>query len=203
VKRKSQWDIVVFVTLVAIGVAGRWIGAHGLVNDLPPNATPLAAIGLFAGFYFTRRLVAIAVPLTAMVISNLALDWYGSWLMVVTVYSSFLLAPLLARSLKNLPANWLAAASKTVLCVLLPSCFFFLTTNAAQWLVDGQHLNSMYPRDLGGLMLCYTAGIPFFRWMLSGDVAFTAIIFMAYCLATVRITTPQRGKVAPAPIVKR
>ncbi len=197
--RKPQSDAIVFIALVALGVAGRWLAAHGGW----PNATPLAAIGLFAGFYFPRRLVALAAPLAAMVISNLFLDPYGSWLLVLTVYSSFLLAPTFGRALKNLPASRLAAVAKTAICVLAPSCFFYLTTNAAQWLVDGQHQHSMYSRSWNGVGLCFTAGIPFFRWMLSGDLAFTALIFTAYGLSVVLATTTLRsGKRLSAGVVK-
>ena len=64
---------------MARGAGDEWLG-------VAPNFTPLAAIGLFAGFFFPRRVVALLVPLTAMVISNLCLKSYGSWLMLATVY---------------------------------------------------------------------------------------------------------------------
>lgn len=36
---------------------------------------------------------------------------------------------------------------------------------------------TMYPKDLSGLIACYTAGIPFFRNMLAGDLAYSAALF--------------------------
>jgi hypothetical protein len=35
----------------------------------------------------------------------------------------------------------------------------------------------MYPRNFAGLMLCYDAGLPFFRRAIAGDVIFTAVLF--------------------------
>ena len=35
----------------------------------------------------------------------------------------------------------------------------------------------MYPKTLGGLMLCYAAGLPFFRNAIASDVFFSAAFF--------------------------
>jgi hypothetical protein len=178
VKRDSSINVCTFCLLVAFAVFGRWLGARDEWLGIAPNFTPMAAVGLFAGFFFARRSVALLVPLTALVISNLCLESYGSWLMMATVYGSFLVAPLLGRALR---AN--RTVVKTVAAVLSPAAFFYLTTNLAQWIVDGQHVQSMYSRDWSGLAACYSAGIPFFRWMLEGDVLFCAMLFGAYALA--------------------
>ncbi len=180
--RNRQRATAVFVLLVAIGVAGRWMVARG-VAGLPWNATPLAAIGLLAGFYFQRRIVALAVPLAAMVVSNLLLPQYDSWLMTLVVYASFMAGPVAGRWLRSGATGVLPLAAKATVCVLAPSLLFFLTTNAAQWIVDGMHQHSMYGRDLAGLLSCYAAGLPFYRWMLWGDIVFTATLFGAYAAA--------------------
>lgn len=36
---------------------------------------------------------------------------------------------------------------------------------------------TMYPRDLLGLIDCYSTAIPFFRNMLAGDLAYSAALF--------------------------
>jgi len=165
---------------VALGVLGRWIGPKSGWFDLPPNFTPMAAIGLLAGYLFAGRAMALAVPLAALAISNLALESYDDWKVGAAVYVSFLVAPLLGRSLRQR-----TTAIKIIVAATLPAVLFYLTTNFAQWVVDGQHLHSMYSRDLSGLLNCYAAGIPFFRSMLEGDVLFGGVLFGLYALAAV------------------
>jgi hypothetical protein len=180
VKRDVNANLVIFFLLVVIGVLGRWIGAKNDWLGVPPNFTPMAAIGLFAGYFFARRTVALLVPLVAMAISNLTLESYGDWRMAAAVYGSFLVAPLLGRALREKPT-----AIKIVVAATLPAVFFYLTTNFVQWIVDGGHIHAMYSRDWSGLVACYSAGIPFFRWMLEGDLLFAAMLFGAFALATV------------------
>jgi hypothetical protein len=50
---------------------------------------------------------------------------------------------------------------------------FFLISNFAAWLA----LYDMYPRTLAGLMESYTAGIPFFRRDVIGDLFFSGVFF--------------------------
>jgi hypothetical protein len=60
---------------------------------------------------------------------------------------------------------------------LASSVLFYAVTNLAVW-ASG----SLYPRTLAGLMVCYTAAIPFFRNSLIGDMAFAAILFGGFAL---------------------
>ena len=39
----------------------------------PPNAVPIAAMALFAGAFFSNRVLAFIVPLAAMILSDLAI----------------------------------------------------------------------------------------------------------------------------------
>ena len=52
------------------------------------------------------------------------------------------------------------------------SVLFFIVTNFGVWLVG-----DMYPRDVGGLVLCYIAAIPFFQYSLVGDFVYTGLLF--------------------------
>jgi uncharacterized protein DUF6580 len=194
VKPIATLNVCLFVLLVSFGVAGRWLGAHDGWAALPPNFTPIAAIGLFGGFFFASRTLAMVVPLAALVVSNLVLDPYGSWGMTLTVYASFLVAPMVGHALRTRPTAVMAAVG-----VVLPSVFFYLTTNLADWLIDVQHVHSMYTHTWDGLIACYAAGIPFFRWMLAGDLLFSTLLFGAYGLATsysfsrpVRVVLPAK-----------
>lgn len=177
-KRETKLNVCLFLLLVALGVAGRWLGARDNWGLLSPNFTPMAAIGLFAGYLFANRWLALAAPVAALFISNFGLNSYDSWLMPVAVYAAFMTAPLFGRAVRARPT-----LVRTAVAIVAPAAFFFLTTNFVHWIDDGARLHSMYGRGWDGLMACYTAGVPFFRWMLEGDVFFAAVLFGAYVLA--------------------
>src|SRR5437867_7495824 len=84
-----------FVTLVGITLAA----AASRLLPHPPNFTPLFAMALFGGAYFRNRIAAFAVPLAAMLLSDLALGviHYGTAIFpsMPFVYASFVLTVLL------------------------------------------------------------------------------------------------------------
>jgi hypothetical protein len=142
----------------------------------PPNFAPIAALALFAGATFERRRSAFLVALGAMLLSDLALEaWNGTGFhaQMPAVYGSFAAAVLLGSTLRGrrnfvtVPASSLAA-----------SVLFFVSTNFEVWL-DG----SLYPRSWQGLVACYAAAVPFFRWTAAGDLAYTAVFFGVYAVA--------------------
>ena len=49
--------------------------------------------------------------------------------------------------------------------ILLASFLFFLISNFGVWILG-------YPKNLEGLMLCYTMAIPFFGYSIAGDLFF-------------------------------
>src|SRR5215471_4616839 len=84
-----------FVALLGITLAAA---AMRLLPH-PPNFTPLFAMALFGGAYFSNRFAAFAVPLGSMLLSDLALGLllYGSavFTLMPFVYVSFVLTVLL------------------------------------------------------------------------------------------------------------
>jgi hypothetical protein len=149
----------VWFVLVAVSVAGRlWQPAY--------NVTPLAGAAIAAGAMFPNPFVAVTVPLVALSISNLALPAYGtsagSLAMAAVVYAAFAWPVLLGGFVRN--GRLLSIAGGA----LASSLMFFLSTNFAHWC-----LSNDYPHTLAGLLACYTAGLPFYRWMPVGDVAWS------------------------------
>jgi hypothetical protein len=161
---------MVFSMLVAIGVAGRW-------GQPQWSVTPLAAAALFAGFYFTQRWMAILVPVVILSISNLALPQYDSLPVMVSVYLAMTIPVLLGELLRRFQ-TWPALAVTGPLAALVPSTAFYLLTNFAVWAFE-----SYYPHTPTGLAECYAAAIPFYRWMVAGDVVYMAILFGCYAVA--------------------
>lgn len=130
----------------------------------PPNVTPVMAIALVGGIYLNARL-SFFIPLLAMLLSDVVLGFHG---LMVYVYGSMVATVaigLLVRKKKN---------AMTVLGgSLVGSVLFFVVTNAGVWL-HGTGL--VYPKTIEGLLLCYTAAIPFFRNSLLGDLFFVAVL---------------------------
>lgn len=172
----------VFAALVLLGVLGRAL-PH------PPNFTPVAAAALFAGFFFRRGWTALAVPLLVMAVSDaLYFGFYDARLMLV-VYAA-LAAPVAASLfLKNSPSPLRIGGA-----ALLMSVAFFLSTNFAVWMYSG-----MYAPTFAGLVACYAAALPFFKYTLAGDLFWTTAIFGSWFLVT-RSVLPMRQAARPATV---
>jgi hypothetical protein len=134
----------------------------------PANFTPIGAMAIFAGAAFADRRLALAVPLAALVIGDLAT---GLHVLIPAVYGSFALNVLLARWLRN---RRTVAATATV--TLAGAVQFFVTTNFAAWL-------AFYPHTAEGLLRCYVAAVPFFRNTLLGDAVFVSLLFGGLAVA--------------------
>lgn len=133
-----------------------------------PNFTPLAAMALFGGFYFSKR-IAFVLPLAAMFISDLFIGFYEPKLMMV-VYGSFVLCVALGFWLKS-HKNWYTIGAGAV----LSSVLFFITTNLAVWAFA-----PWYAKTLSGMIQCFVLAIPFFKNTLLGDLFYTGVFFGAY-----------------------
>ena len=166
--RSHSTNALVFIALVVLAAASRFVEAA-------PNFAAVAAVALFAGVFFSNRLLAMAVPVVAMLISDLGHGFYDARQMVV-VYACLAL-PVLFRSFiapVGRPAM-LRAIGAAAVC----SVAFFAFTNLAVWA-----FGSAYTHDLNGFALCYAKALPFFRFTIAGDLAYTGAIFGAYLLMT-------------------
>ncbi len=144
----------------------------------PPNMTPIAAMALFGGAYFTTKRTAFLVPLAAMYLSDLALGFFihdfglFHWFMPF-VYASFVMTVCLGLLVRHrLTPLTIGGAA------LMSSVLFFIVTNFGVWLVG-----NFYPKTVAGLVSCYVAAIPFFRNTLVGDAAYTLVLFGSFALA--------------------
>ncbi|NBW95357.1 MAG: hypothetical protein EBR28_01165 [Planctomycetia bacterium] len=166
----------VWIALVAIGVCGRlWQPGW--------NVTPMAGIALAAGAVFPNPLVAASVPLVSLALGNVFLPGYGSGALAVVVFVASAWPVLLGRRF-SLLERWTGARRLELAGgALASSLVFFLSTNLAHW-----WLTEDYPRTAAGLVSCYAAALPFYRWMPAGDLAWTAVVFasLSAALAAVR-----------------
>lgn len=181
--RLTVRDAVVLFLLVAIGVVGRWAQPEW-------NFTPIAAIAVFAGYYFSSWIVALLVPLAALAVSNTVLPSYADRGILLAVFV-MITAPVLLGVFLRRPCSGVAKMFRGAFCCVAPASAFFVVTNFAVWLVDGARLG--YESSTAGLGACYAAAIPFYRTMLAGDAFYLAVLFGAFALAQRFAEMPVRA----------
>lgn len=130
----------------------------------PPNVSPIAAMALFGGAYFSDKRLAFLVPFLALLLSDLILGLHDTMLYVYGGFALTVVIGFWVRKQLNIGRIAVAAVGASIL--------FFLLTNFGVWLTSG-----MYPMTADGLMQAYIAGIPFLQNSLLGNLIFTALLF--------------------------
>jgi len=142
------------------------------------NFTPVGAVALFGGTYFTDKWKAYLVPLCTLFISDMVLNYlYSSRLIIdytatIWVYLSFAIIVFIGTRIKKV--NLLSVGAASVLSVVV----FWLLTDFP-WLYGG----ALYPHTLLGYGQSLIAAIPFQRNMLLGDAVFGLLLFGGFELA--------------------
>jgi hypothetical protein len=168
-------------------VGAMIIGAAALrLVPHPPNFTPALAIALFGGAHLASKRVAIAVPLLAMLASDLALEALFGWGihgLIPVVYGCIALGVGIGIVLRGRvkPASVALAAFGS-------SVMFFLVTNFAVWMTTGR-----YPMTTTGMSECYLAAVPFFRNTLAGTFLYSAGLFGGHALISRRLRAKRQG----------
>lgn len=178
--RPSLRDLVVFSALIVVGVVARVA-----LQDLP-NFAPVAAIALFAGYFLGHRVLAIACPLSIMLISDRLVDAGGYSLpLMLTVYGLLALPVFFSGPVRRYFSfepgtkhKMVGTVTGLIGCSLACSLIFFLGTNFMVWMTS-----TWYEPTFAGLVKCYASAIPFFRYTLAGDAVFSTVLFGSYAIA--------------------
>ena len=156
-------------------LTGMIFGAAAL-RLLPhaPNFDPITALALFAGASVEDRRWAVALPLAAMLLSDLLIGFHP---LLPVIYLTFALVVWMGISLRQrltaLPVAGAALGAATL---------FFVVSNFAEWT-----LGMLYPRTIEGLIACYIAAIPFFGNTIGGALFYSAVLFGGLALAERKI----------------
>ena len=151
----------------------------------PPNVSPVEAVALFGGAYFSRRSLAVVVPLLAMLLSDFALalmhggvyaDYFSS-AGFLAIYLCIGLSSVLGFALRGRVSAWRVGGYS-----LVGSMLVYLLTNFAAWLGS-----PMYPQDATGLAAAYVAGIPFFQNTVAGTLLYSTLLFGSFALLRQRV----------------
>lgn len=125
-----------------------------------PNFTPVTAIALFGGLYISNKILAYALPLIIMFISDIFLGFSS---ITLFVYAGFMLVTLIG-TLRKKP---------NILTIFMGSLSFFIVTNFGVWLLG-------YPKTWTGFVECYTLALPFFKNSLLGDFFYSGIMMIGF-----------------------
>jgi hypothetical protein len=168
-----------WIGLLLIAAAASYRIAMPFVDGLP-NFAPLMAIAFCGAVYLPRR-IAFAIPLAALLLSDLFLNWhYGAGLVSADMLGSY--ACYIAAGCLGL---WVAGRRRWAFLLggsLACSALFYLVTNSAAWFT-----NPAYAKSAAGWLQALTTGIPgypptwtFFTTSVISDLLFTALF--AVCM---------------------
>lgn len=150
---KTHKNSIIITLIILLSALTR------LVPHLP-NFTPITAIALFGGVYFTNKITAYALPLVIMVLSDFILGFSS---ITIFVYLAFIVVSFIGTQQKKVSIG----------SVLLGGLSFFVITNFGVWLLG-------YPKTWTGLAECYTLALPFFRNSILGDLFYSGVMVFGY-----------------------
>ncbi len=158
-----------FIFILSVVIAGA------LFRLIPhwPNFTPIAAMALFGGTYFSKKYLAFLIPMAALFISDMILGFHSY---MIAVYLSFAVIVGFGFMLRNR-----VKIGSLLLASVGSSIVFFLITNFAVWIGS-----PFYPQNFAGLLESYTAGLPFLNNGILGDLFYNTLFFGAFYLAQQR-----------------
>ena len=122
----------------------------------PPNFAPLTAIALFSAINFNNNLLKFFIPLVSLIIFDFII---GFSLINIFVYLSFIVIILVGNQFKKIKLK----------SILISSIVFFIISNFGVWIIG-------YPKTVNGIIMCYTAAIPFFINTILGDLFYSFLL---------------------------
>ena len=128
-----------------------------------PNFSPIASVALFSGFYLSNKKLALFIPIACMLVSDYFIGFHS---LMWAVYLSFAITVFMGIKMRT------SSSENVIINSVLSSIVFFLITNLAVWLTG-----NFYSSDLGGLVLCLSMGIPFFKYTLLSGIVFSTVLF--------------------------
>ena len=131
----------------------------------PPNFTPVLAVAIFAPYFARELVVAVAIPLVAMVLSDLIIGLHSS---MIWVYGAVAASVVISHYLRQAGSLIVRIGSLAFVSSLL----FFIVTNFGVWLGSG-----FYSQTIDGLTTCYIAALPFFGNTLVSTIAFSGLFY--------------------------
>jgi hypothetical protein len=144
--------------------------------------SPIIAIAVFSGMIVKDKGASFLLPLVALFVSDVIIeilhqmgkfDFRGLYGHQWINYSLLLLTTLIGWALKG------RKLTSVFLGALIAPTVFFLLSNFNVWYGDTY---STYPKSFSGLMLCYEAGLPFYKHALVATLIYLPACIIGYNL---------------------
>ncbi|REL33543.1 hypothetical protein DYD21_11905 [Rhodohalobacter sp. SW132] len=163
---------VILLFIAAMATWRVYMGSHAGEMAMA-NFSPIGAMALFGGAYFSRS-KALIFPLLTLWLSDIMLNrflYFGEWVFFydgfLWVYGAFALMVFAGRWMKpNKGVGRFVGASVAIVFI------HWIVTDIGVWLSS-----PMYPLTLEGLWLCLVAAIPFELNLLAGTLAYGVVMF--------------------------
>lgn len=185
-KIESKKSFVLPALLALLAVLGKllFVSVH--------NFAILESLALFSGAYMLLKRFAFIVPILGMFISDFVINntiyrgffpnqegliffsqymiWGTFGIVLIVVFGKLFLKKV---NITNVSFGIIGA-----------TLIFWVVTNFGSWLTY-----STYPKNLGGLMSSYIAGLPFLKYSLMGNAIFGLFLFGGYELLKSKLPT--------------
>ncbi len=145
------------------------------------NFSPIGAMALFGGAYFSKNWKLVAFPLLTLFISDIVINvfvhqgkygvMYSGW---YWIYLIFILISYLGKLfIKKVTFTNILIAGVTA------SLAHWLIADFLVWIGGGTDLRTMQPlsKDFAGLMQCYLQGFPFMKNFMAGTLLYSCMMF--------------------------
>jgi hypothetical protein len=173
-------NLIIFALLILAASLYRvWDGR-------PWGFAPQIAMALFAGSVCRDKRYAFLFPILSMLISDALYQllysqgltpikgfYGGQWENYLLIASVTIIGFFINKN----------KVSQIVAGSLAGAIFYFIVSNFTVWIGSGLDINNQpYPKTIEGLMSCFTAALPYFKWSVLSTLVFNGIFFGAYYL---------------------
>jgi hypothetical protein len=186
----KKTTLLVFVLLIIAASLYR-VWAHR-----PLGFAPQIAMALFAGSVIKDKRFSFIVPLLSMFVSDVLYqflytqgltDIKGFYEGQITNYILFTAITVIGFLIKE------NKIGSIILGSLAGVGFYFILSNFLVWFGGGLDINNQpYPKTFGGLMTCFTEGLPFLRGSLAATLLFNGVFFGCYYLYSRYMVKPKQ-----------
>jgi hypothetical protein len=174
VKQINPRFVVLLIFMIVVGSL-RIMNAAELTAW--SNFTPIGAMAMFGGAYFSQRWKSFAFPLLTLFLGDVVIHTviydglYEGRPLIYLAFSVIVLTGIIL--IKKVMVKNIALAS---LCSTLS---FWLIADFAVWMGGGIDIRTQLPlsRDFNGLLQCYWQGYPYMINFLLGTLFYSAIMF--------------------------
>lgn len=182
---KDSMKNIAFISAFIVMAAMSRIIPH------PGNFAPLGAMALFGASYFKKSSHALLVTLGSWWLSDLVLNntVYKAFFPSFTwISNSFITVAVALVTIHFVAKRYLKNSQpvQIVIMSLVASLLFFAITNFGSFL-------DLYPRSVNGLVAAYTAGLPFLKYTILGDLFYSAVLFGMYQFISARVKVFNTG----------